>query len=101
MAGLMFVSLALVARATGRVRELVRLPRLCLGAMLIGAPLAAMTLSGPVFAAAPAPLGATPNLTESQLAIDLREGAMTRTVPANLDPPLALVSGDVPLMESD
>jgi hypothetical protein len=83
-------------------------PRLGLagGALLVAAALAVMTLAGPVSAhpggAAVAPtLGAAQNLTYSQLAADLREGARTRTVPSNLEPPLALVGGDRPLIETD
>lgn len=109
MVVLAFVSVILVAGAIGRVRTVVCCPRLGLrgGMLLIAGTLAAMTLSGPVFAAAQSPsiapprVGTDQDLTESQLAADLRDGARTQTVPANLDPPLALVREDLPLMETD
>lgn len=110
MVFLAFVSSVLVARAVGCVRKLVGRPRLGVrgGALLIAGPLAAMTLSGPVFAAArsgpavaPRLLSTEQTLTASELAADLRDGARTQTVPSNLDPPLALVSEDAPLIEQD
>jgi hypothetical protein len=45
--------------------------------------------------------GAKQNLTDSQLAVDLREGVRTQTVPSNLEPPLALVHEDRPLIQRD
>jgi SGNH domain (fused to AT3 domains) len=69
---------------------------------------AVLTLSGGVLASAHArreavtPMtGAKQNLTDSQLAVDLREGVRTQTVPSNLEPPLALVHEDRPLIQRD
>jgi hypothetical protein len=42
-----------------------------------------------------------PNLTDSRLAADLREGARIRRVPSNLTPPLTRVRQDRPLVERD
>jgi hypothetical protein len=42
-----------------------------------------------------------PNLTDSRLAADLREGARIRKVPSNLKPPLTRVREDRPLVERD
>ena len=83
---------------------IVRRPALGLagGAALVATSLAVVSFSGPLAALAPGPAVAaptgSPRLTVSQLAADLRRGANTRKVPANLDPPLTKAADAKPLI---
>jgi SGNH domain (fused to AT3 domains) len=101
------LSFVLVERPIRRIQVVVRRPALGLGcgAALVGICIGVAALSGPVFAslragvavAAPA-LDASHPLTAAQLARDLRAGARTMKVPANLSPPLTSASRAQPFI---
>jgi SGNH domain (fused to AT3 domains) len=98
------VSFVLVGRPIRRMQLIVRRPALGLagGAALVATSLAVVSFSGPLAALRPGPAVAAPTgnprLTVSQLAADLRRGANTGKVPANLDPPLRKAADAKPLI---